>query len=154
MAQGALPLGQTSFVLRLPSATSIDRVRMEEDQSQGQRIVEYTVEAADESGGWVTFSSGITVGAKRIDVASQALSVTALRFSVNSGFGVPTGLKLFAFAPGPLPGARIIRERLAPSLHLTPSGPESAQVRALWINSSMTRWVGFRRSIPSRRNES
>ena len=59
-----------------------------------------TVEAKV-GGSWVPFSQGVTVGAKRIDVAEKALTASALRFSVTEGFGKPTGLKFFAFAPEP-----------------------------------------------------
>ena len=53
------------------------------------------------AGAWVPFSQGTTVGAKRIDVADSAVTATALRWTATAGFGTPTGLKLFAFAPGP-----------------------------------------------------
>lgn len=52
-------------------------------------------------GSWVPFSEGVTVGAKRIDVAQKAVTTSALRFSVAEGFGKPTGLQFFAFAPEP-----------------------------------------------------
>jgi len=98
VAHGSLPKGWTSFELSF-SSTVIDRVRMEEDQSAGQLIIDYTVEAMV-NGAWVPFSSGTTVGAKRIDIAAT-VTATGLRFSVTSGFGKPTGLSLFAFEPGP-----------------------------------------------------
>ena len=100
VAQGALPAGATSFVLTFAGPLTVDRVAMEEDQSLGQLIVSYTVEA-QVGGVWQPFSSGVTVGSKRIDIAAAAVSTTALRFSVTEGFGVPTALKLSAFAPGP-----------------------------------------------------
>ena len=71
---------------------------MEEDQTSGQLIVAYTVEAKV-GGAWVPFSAGFTVGSKRIDIAPKAVTATAMRMSVTQGFGKPTGLKLFAFAP-------------------------------------------------------
>ena len=49
-------------------------------------------------GEWQPFSSGTTVGAKRIDLAARPVAATSLRFSVRSGFGVPTGLR-----PAPVP---------------------------------------------------
>lgn len=101
VAEGSLPTGKTSFVLSLPSgAGEIDRIRMEEDQAAGQRIMEYKVEAMV-NGAWQPFTSGVSVGAKRIDVAASAVEATSLRFTVVSGFDFPTGLKLFAFTPGP-----------------------------------------------------
>ena len=77
---------------------------MEEDQSKGQLIVAYTVEVqAGTAAAWKPFSSGYTVGAKRIDIAEGGgvSGVTALKLTVTHGFGAPTGLKLFAFAPEP-----------------------------------------------------
>ena len=73
---------------------------MEEDQTKGQMIAAYTVEAKV-GGAWVPFSSGVTVGAKRIDVAPHTVTATGFRWTAVSGFAKPTGLKLFAFAPGP-----------------------------------------------------
>lgn len=101
VAQGSLPAGETSFTVTLGSScVSVDRVRMEEDQTAGQVIVDYVVEAKVQEA-WVPFSAGTSIGAKRIDVATSPVGATALRFSVKSGFGKPTGLKLFAFAPAP-----------------------------------------------------
>ena len=79
---GALALGATTVEVTLAKATSIDRVRMEEDQTKGQLIISYRVEAKV-GGSWVPFSSGVTIGAKRIDVAAKAVVTTALRFSVT-----------------------------------------------------------------------
>ncbi len=62
--------------------------------------IRYTVEAKV-GGSWVPFSTGVTIGAKRIDVAQQAVTASAMRFTVTEGFGKPTGLKVFAFAPEP-----------------------------------------------------
>ena len=46
-------------------------------------------------------TEGVTAGAKRIDVAEKAVTTSVLRFSAIEGFGKPTGLKFFAFAPEP-----------------------------------------------------
>ena len=46
-------------------------------------------------------AKGVTIGAKRIDVAQKAVTASSLRFSVTEGYGKPTGLKAFAFAPEP-----------------------------------------------------
>merc|ERR1711924_557665 len=99
VAHGSMPKGQTSFELSFASA-SIDRVLMEEDQTRGQLIIDYIVEA-NVGGTWVQFSAGTTVGAKRIDLGGKSLTATGVRFSVTSGFGKPTGLKLSVFDPRP-----------------------------------------------------
>ena len=106
VAQGSLPAGETSFTVAVGGGSgagvSVDRVRMEEDQTAGQLVVDYVVEVQVEgSATWTPFTSGTSVGSKRIDVADETVMATALRFSVKSGFGKPTGLKLFAFAPAP-----------------------------------------------------
>ncbi len=101
VAAGALPAGATTFVLALGAGgASIDRVRMKEDQSNGQLIYSYTVEA-QVGGAWQAFSSGVSIGATRIDIAAAAVAATALRFSVTAGWAVPTGLSLEAFSPEP-----------------------------------------------------
>ena len=100
VAQGELPNQKSSFEISFVS-TVIDRVRMEENQSNGQLIVDYIVEAKVGPRQWVPFSSGVAVGAKRIDIAAAPVTASGLRFSASSGFAMPTGLKLFAFAPGP-----------------------------------------------------
>lgn len=101
VAMGSLPAGSSSFVLQLAAGGStIDRVQMEEDQTEGQLIVAFTVEYLDAATGkYAAFSNGVTVGAKRIDVAAAPVTATALRFTVTSAFGTPTGLKLSALGP-------------------------------------------------------
>ena len=104
LASGSLSAGATSVTLKLPAGKMVDRVRLEEDQSKGQLVVAYTVEAqqaaaAGGGGSWVPFSAGVTIGAKRIDIAQAPVSASALRFTVTSGFGKPTGVKMFAFSP-------------------------------------------------------
>jgi alpha-L-fucosidase len=101
VAAGSLPAGATSFSFAVPAGATFDRVMLEEDQTQGQLIVAYTVEALV-GGAYVPFSAGVTVGSKRIDVASAAVAgATAVRVSVTQAFGVPAGLKASVFAPEP-----------------------------------------------------
>ena len=103
VATGALAAGRTSMELQLPAeGPVVDRVRMEEDQHAGQRIVDYVVEARAGNDGWQRISSGTTVGATRIDLLYGTVTAgSTLRFSVVTGFGKPRGLTLAAFAPGP-----------------------------------------------------
>eukprot|EP01045_Picozoa_sp_COSAG04_P004477 COSAG04_NODE_195_length_20819_cov_5.821718_2_plen_157_part_00 len=100
VAQGALKQGATSIEVPFTKPTSVDRIRLEEDQTAGQKIISYTVEAKV-GGAWQAFSAGVTVGAKRIDVAEKPVTASGMRVTVTEGFGKPTGLTLFAFAPGP-----------------------------------------------------
>lgn len=104
VATGALPAGATSFTLTLPGGTAgtvIDRVRMEEDQSTGQMIYSYTVEVlAAGAADWAPFSSGVSIGAKRIDIAPGGpVAATALRFSITADWGPSPGVVLSAFMP-------------------------------------------------------
>lgn len=100
MAVGGLPFGETSFVIALPAGGSVDRVLLQEDQSRGQLIISYVVEA-NVGGAWQPFSAGVTVGQKRIDVAAAPVAASALRVSVTEAFDTPTGLTASVFAPGP-----------------------------------------------------
>ena len=107
LAQGALPAGATQFTLALPGGATFDRVALEEDQTAGQNIISYTVEA-QVGGAWQSFSGGVTVGVKRIDVGPAAVAgATAVRFTATAGYAAPTGLKLSVFAPTgcAIPGA-------------------------------------------------
>ena len=98
VATGALAPGATSFSLALPAGAVVDRIQLEEDQSAGQTIISYVVEALV-AGAYVPFSAGVTIGAKRIDVAAAASGATALRVSITAAYGTPTGLTASAFAP-------------------------------------------------------
>ena len=67
-----------------------------------QLIITYTLEYVDDAGSWQPFSSGMTIGSKRIDVRTAgSVSTTSIRFNVTSGFAVPAGLVLSVYAPGP-----------------------------------------------------
>ena len=67
------------LVLNLPSsavATSFDRVVLQEDLAQGQRVRAYTVEhRASAEQPWVPFSTGTSIGNKRIDLAAASVQV-------------------------------------------------------------------------------
>lgn len=93
----SLPKGATSFVIPVTGSEPLDRVSLQEDQTLGQMIYSYTVEA-QVNGAWQSFSSGVTIGSNRIDIGSAAITPTAFRFTVTSGFEVPTALVFNAFA--------------------------------------------------------
>ena len=79
---------------------------IQEDLSRGQRIRAYKVEyRAAASTGWINFSSGTSVGHKRIDVAPTTVTLSgagaAFRL-VIVGAAAPAVLSNFAvFAPCP-----------------------------------------------------
>ena len=60
VAVGSLSSGASTFTVQLPapSGSSIDRASLVEDQSLGQIVFDYSLEA-EVSGAWVPFSSGI-----------------------------------------------------------------------------------------------
>ena len=101
VAAGALPAGASSFSVAVPAGATFDRVLLEEDQTAGQLIVAYTVEAIV-GGSPQPFSAGVTIGSKRIDVAAAAVAgATAVRVTVTQAYAQPTGLTLKIFAPQP-----------------------------------------------------
>jgi alpha-L-fucosidase len=99
-ATGSLLYGQTSFVVPLPAGgTIIDRIALQEDQTRGQMIVSYVVEVQF-GGTWLPFSSGVSIGQKRIDIGKSVLA-TGVRVSVTEAWGTPTGLTASVFSPEP-----------------------------------------------------
>lgn len=82
------------------AGTAIDRVRLREDQSAGQLIYSYAVEALLAGGSdWQPFSSGVSIGSNRIDIAGAPITATQLRFSITADWGQSPGVTLEAFAP-------------------------------------------------------
>lgn len=93
--------GASTAVLTLPTAgVQVDRVELREDQTQGQLVIDYVVTyQAPGSSAWLPFSSGMTIGAKHIDVrAAGAVTATAFNLTITKGYDVPTGLSLLAFS--------------------------------------------------------
>ena len=70
------------------------------DQTQGQVVIDYTVEyQASSSGPWLPFSDGTTIGSKRIDILSTPVLATALRLTITSAFSNVLPVEISAFAP-------------------------------------------------------
>jgi len=91
------------------AVAGVDRVMLQEDLSKGQRIRAYNVEIkVNGSSPWINFSSGTSVGHKRIDIIESGTALTlgpgaALRL-VILGFvgGHPPVIRNFAaFSPCP-----------------------------------------------------
>ena len=72
--------------LRIPqNGSRVDRVMMREDQTMGQIIRGYDVEAQSAAGSWTRVASGLSIGNKRIDVIGQGLyAARALRLRVTA----------------------------------------------------------------------
>ena len=86
LGRGFLAPGEASTTLAIAWG-EVDRVVLQEDQTGGQYVISYTVEAAV-GGVWQPFSSGVTVGSKRIDVpkGGAVAGATALRLTVTEAF--------------------------------------------------------------------
>jgi alpha-L-fucosidase len=104
LATASLVPGQTNVTVTLPGGpvgASFDRISMEEDQTTGQLIISYAVdyEPSSAPGTWVEFSSGETIGSKRIDVMPTGpVDGTQVRVSITSAFALPKGLTVSVFA--------------------------------------------------------
>ena len=87
LASASLAAGAASVTLPLPAGAQPDRVVLREDQTGGQFVITYAVEA-QVGGAWAPFSAGTTIGSNRIDVcaAGPAAGATALRLTILSAF--------------------------------------------------------------------
>lgn len=64
----------------------VDRVMLQEDQTQGQFVIAHKLEALV-NGVWQPFFDGVTVGSKRIAISpGGAVKATSIRFTVVSAF--------------------------------------------------------------------
>lgn len=98
------PAGATVVMLQLPTSTKIDRVSIGEDLQYGQLVRAYTVEvqtSGDARGEWVVFSSGTSIGHKKIDIVKTSLTVTAVRLNITASVAQPHIKLLATFAPCP-----------------------------------------------------
>ena len=72
---------------------TVDRVVLMEDQSRGQVIRAYTVDAYVQSmasaQSWVQLSNGTSIGHKKIDLFSSPATITQLRFNVTQTVDKP-----------------------------------------------------------------
>eukprot|EP00051_Salpingoeca_urceolata_P033457 m.20744 g.20744 ORF g.20744 m.20744 type:complete len:460 (+) comp6257_c0_seq1:125-1504(+) len=86
--------GTTTVSVKLPAERqTIDRVRLQEDQSQGQLVHKYTVDALV-GGKWRPFSSGTSIGAGKIDLGATTTGVTEVRVTMDTA---PTAITLDVF---------------------------------------------------------
>lgn len=83
------------------SGSLFDRVSLEEDQSQGQMVISYEVDVLPvRTKDWFIFSSGYTIGSKRIDV-SVPVTGSYIRLVINSAFAMPKSVQIRVYAPEP-----------------------------------------------------
>eukprot|EP01121_Diplochlamys_sp_Union-15-3_P020175 TRINITY_DN77_c0_g1_i2.p1 TRINITY_DN77_c0_g1~~TRINITY_DN77_c0_g1_i2.p1 ORF type:complete len:443 (+),score=77.55 TRINITY_DN77_c0_g1_i2:138-1331(+) len=76
-----------TLILEFTSATTVNRVALQEDQSRGQRVRTYQVEGYVSD--WVVLSSGSSIGNKKIDLFAHEITVTKLRFTAQSFVDTP-----------------------------------------------------------------
>jgi alpha-L-fucosidase len=71
----------TELEVKLPQSAKIDHVVMMEDITQGERVLEYGIEAMDASTQtWRPISNGSAIGHKKIDVVNPPIQTQQLRF--------------------------------------------------------------------------
>jgi alpha-L-fucosidase len=97
-AQYGKPLMQTAgqdstFTLSVKSPVTIDRMIIQEDISQGERVLEYTVKGK-QGDQWIDLASGTNIGHKHID-RFQPVTVREVTLSVTKSKAVPQ-IKNFA----------------------------------------------------------
>jgi hypothetical protein len=85
VASGALAAGVSTQTITIPAGSSFDRVVLTENQTAGQFVIAWTVEAMV-SGAWTPFVSGSTIGAKRISIASAPFAATQVRVTITQAF--------------------------------------------------------------------
>lgn len=88
--------------LKIPPGRAVDRVVVQEDLANGQRVRSYVVDATVDGGKtWAQVSNGTAVGHKRIDVLGAPLEGTAveLRLTITAAVGDVAVPNFAAFAP-------------------------------------------------------
>lgn len=93
-AAGAMAPGATALVVPVAGAGGaghaiVDRVRLREDQTQGQIVRAYNISATLVGGGSLLVASGSSVGAGKIDRFAQAVDATSLLLVTDAA---PLGL--------------------------------------------------------------
>lgn len=84
-AKYSSPVAKTSgtgneFVLKLKHPVAVDRIVIEEDISQGERVLEYKVEGLSD-GAWIDVCKGSCIGHKRIETFAP-ITVESLKLTV------------------------------------------------------------------------
>ena len=80
----------------------VDRVVIQEDQSQGQRIRSFTVEAQAGTGAeWQAVATGTSVGNKRIALFQKPVTATTIRMTVTQTVGLPIVSRFSVHKPCP-----------------------------------------------------
>jgi alpha-L-fucosidase len=102
-AQYGKPLMQTAgkgstFTLSVKSPATVERIVIQEDISQGERVLEYTVKGK-QGDQWIDLASGTNIGHKHID-RFQPVTVQEVMLSVTKSKAVPHIKNFAIFAAG------------------------------------------------------
>jgi len=91
--------------IKVPAGRAVDRVLIQEDLAQGQRVRSYVVDATVDGGKtWAQVSNGTAVGHKRIDLLAkpvQGAAAVELRLTITKAVGQVDIPQFAAFAPCP-----------------------------------------------------
>lgn len=90
--------GSGSTVLEIQVNTAVDRVVLQEDQSEGQRVLQYQVTLVQKGGDQSVFSQGRSIGNKKIDLGHSATGMLRLEVQ-RTALNLPPKLRFSAFAP-------------------------------------------------------
>eukprot|EP01012_Entosiphon_sulcatum_P023067 TRINITY_DN28054_c0_g1_i1.p2 TRINITY_DN28054_c0_g1~~TRINITY_DN28054_c0_g1_i1.p2 ORF type:complete len:452 (+),score=93.83 TRINITY_DN28054_c0_g1_i1:50-1405(+) len=92
----------TSFTLTIPKGSQVDRVIIQEDQSQGQRIRSYEVDVQlPGSSAWQSVATGSSVGNKRIQLFATPVTPALVRLTIPQSAATPVVSAFSAFSPCP-----------------------------------------------------
>lgn len=89
------------LTIKLPSRHRVNHVLLQEDCSQGQRVMAYRLEGRA-GGKWNRLGSGVSIGHKRIQPV-QAAAVEAVRFVAEKSIGRPAIRRFAVFDSAPPP---------------------------------------------------
>jgi alpha-L-fucosidase len=94
LGSAAMPAGATSLQLDLGAARTASHLRLREDQSAGQLVHKYQVEAQSSSGSWSVVARGTSIGSGKIDLFVPHVTARHFRLTVDAA---PTALELEVF---------------------------------------------------------
>ena len=101
--EGANPKATASVTVELPPARVFDRVVLQEDQSDGQRVRSWVVDWQSGNGPWTVFAQGASIGNKRISLSPGALShhASRVRLTLTRYVGGDLAPKVTLSVPAP-----------------------------------------------------
>jgi len=90
--------GGNPLTLNLVNETEIDRIVIQEDIAQGQRVRNYAVEGLV-SGTWKSLSSGSSIGYKKIDLLPSPMTVSSVQIFSDKSTDTPVWYSFSVFKP-------------------------------------------------------